>query len=262
MIQSSQPSPPPTWPFIAPLAIFLLLGMLNPEISNLSLIDNPTQDPAITAMNQAALDASSTNAKRYLGVVGLQVLVVGSLLVLSRKNYLQHFPWRVSIWGPLTGIIGVVIWVALCELRLEQWLIDTCHLPLKLPQRVSFNPWERLPDQSWLAVFLCLRFSLLALVVPLAEELFLRGWFARWIHANDQWYEINLSHVGIMAQLAVIAYAVLAHPGEILASIAWFGLVNLLMSRTGRFWDCVAAHAVTNFLLGVYVVGWSAWYLW
>ncbi len=262
MIQSSQSSPPPAWPFIAPLAIFLLLGLLNPEISNLSLIDNPTQDPAIAAMNQAAIDASSSSSQRYLWVVGTQVLAVGTVLLICRKHHLEHFPWQISIWGPLTGVVGVVLWVVLCELRLEQSLIDTLHLPIKLPQRVSFNPWERLPNQNWLVIFLGLRFCLLAVIVPIAEELLLRGWFARWVQANDQWYEIGLRQIGILAQSAVLGYAVLAHPGEAFAAIVWFGLVNLLMVRTGRFWDCVLAHAVTNLLLGVYVVGWSAWYLW
>jgi len=34
------------------------------------------------------------------------------------------------------------------------------------------------------------------------------------------------------------------------------------MVRTRNFWDCVAAHAVTNLLLGVYIVAAGQWTLW
>jgi hypothetical protein len=50
--------------------------------------------------------------------------------------------------------------------------------------------------------------------------------------------------------------------GEIFAAAAWFSLVTWLMIRTRNIWDCVAAHAVTNFLLGVYVVTQGQWQLW
>jgi hypothetical protein len=38
-------------------------------------------------------------------------------------------------------------------------------------------------------------------------------------------------------------------------------MVTWLMMRTRSLWDCVAAHAVTNLLLGVYVVLRSDWQL-
>jgi uncharacterized protein len=55
----------------------------------------------------------------------------------------------------------------------------------------------------------------------------------------------------------------LMHPAELLAAAVWFTLVTWLMLRTKNIWDCVVAHAVTNFLLGVYVVfmGGDAWRL-
>ena len=49
---------------------------------------------------------------------------------------------------------------------------------------------------------------------------------------------------------------------EALAAIAWFSLVTWLVNRTGKFWDAVVAHAVTNLLLGIYVCTYSQWQLW
>jgi membrane protease YdiL (CAAX protease family) len=54
---------------------------------------------------------------------------------------------------------------------------------------------------------------------------------------------------------------VIYHP-EKLAALVWFSLVTWLMWRTRNIWDCVAAHAVTNLLLGIYVVTQHQWQLW
>jgi membrane protease YdiL (CAAX protease family) len=38
-------------------------------------------------------------------------------------------------------------------------------------------------------------------------------------------------------------------------------MVTWLMVKTRNIWDCVVAHAVTNLLLGVYVVATGQWQL-
>ncbi len=38
-------------------------------------------------------------------------------------------------------------------------------------------------------------------------------------------------------------------------------MITWLMLRTRNIWDCVAAHAITNLILGVYVVASGAWRL-
>ncbi len=54
-------------------------------------------------------------------------------------------------------------------------------------------------------------------------------------------------------------FPMLIHPAELLAAAVWFSMVTWLMVRTRNVWDCVAAHAVTNLLLGVYVVTSGEW---
>jgi hypothetical protein len=51
------------------------------------------------------------------------------------------------------------------------------------------------------------------------------------------------------------------HPQEALAAAVWFSAITWLMLRTRNIWDCVAAHAVTNLLLGLYVVVTGNWWL-
>ena len=58
-----------------------------------------------------------------------------------------------------------------------------------------------------------------------------------------------------------VAFAA-AHP-EILAALVWGAAVSALLYRTKNLWACIAAHAVTNALLGLYIlVDGAAWRLW
>jgi hypothetical protein len=68
-----------------------------------------------------------------------------------------------------------------------------------------------------------------------------------------------------VTSLAVVvgtAVPMLMHPAEMVAAAVWFSLVTWLMVRTKNIWDCVAAHAVTNLLLGIFVVTYGQWQLW
>ena len=72
----------------------------------------------------------------------------------------------------------------------------------------------------------------------------------------------------VPAVLVGVGVPVLYHrPGESLAVVAWFSLVTWLMAKTRNIWDCVAAHALTNLVLGSYVLaaghwGYPQWWLW
>ena len=50
------------------------------------------------------------------------------------------------------------------------------------------------------------------------------------------------------------------HPAELFAAAVWFTLLTWLMFKTRNIWDCIAAHATTNLLLGTYVVASGDWY--
>jgi membrane protease YdiL (CAAX protease family) len=49
--------------------------------------------------------------------------------------------------------------------------------------------------------------------------------------------------------------------GEMLAAAVWFSMITCLMVYTRNIWDCIVAHAVTNLLLGIYVVNSGDWHL-
>ena len=66
---------------------------------------------------------------------------------------------------------------------------------------------------------------------------------------------IGLSGEGFFLGIAVAAY-------EWLAAVAYGLLTDQLLRRTKSVGACVVMHAVTNLLLGVYVVVTKSWHLW
>jgi CAAX prenyl protease-like protein len=175
-----------------------------------------------------------------------------------------RFPFRVSPLAIVVGVMGVVLWVWICSWQLERKLLEPIGLAklLGLGDRPAYNPLEQLADSpTWAYTFLAIRFLGLALVVPIIEEFFLRGFLMRFVIA-EQWWKWPFGHITPQAAVLGTVFPMLMHPGELLAAGVWFSLVTLLMVRTKNIWDCVAAHAVTNLLLGIYVVTYGQWQLW
>jgi len=216
--------------------------------------------------NETVVQAATSETWQYLGLLGLQILFAVCLVVYFRKVYQAAFPFKISLWSFVVGAIGVVLWVVLAELGIERSIAERLGLA-DSSARPSFNPWT-INDSLGRALFLATRFTVLVGVVPIVEELFLRGWVVKWIEepnfgmTNEPIYPISLKTLGTSALLSASVYGVLTHPLEAIAAFAWFGMVTLLARRTGSVWDCIVAHAVTNGLLGVYVVWWQQWHLW
>jgi hypothetical protein len=143
----------------------------------------------------------------------------------------------VSALAIAVGTVGVVLWIALCQLQLERAVFGAIGLEgfLDLGSRPAYNPLEQLAAKPvWAYVFLSIRFLGLAVIVPIIEEFFLRGFMMR-IVVREHWWEVPF---GELTPLAVV------------------------VGTAVPIWDCVAAHAVTNLLLGIYVVTQKQWQLW
>ena len=176
----------------------------------------------------------------------------------------RTFPFRISPLSIVVGVVGVVVWIALCQLQLEARLLTLLRLDwlVDVGERSAFNPLEYLAaNPAWAYGFLAIRFLGLALVVPVIEEFFLRGFLMRMM-TSVNWWKKPFGQVDTAAIVAGTVVPMLMHPGELLAAMVWFSAVTWLMIRTRNIWDCVAAHLVTNLLLGIYVVTTGQWELW
>lgn len=98
------------------------------------------------------------------------------------------------------------------------------------------------------------------LMVPVMEELFWRSFLMRWVQ-HPAFEALDPQRVGLRAVVLSTFVFVLAHPLWLAATVAGLAYAWLYV-RTGRLWVPVIAHAVTNGLLGVWVVATGNWQFW
>jgi uncharacterized protein len=287
---SSDPSPP-HWPWVAPLLLFLCLGWLQDQLAPAP--EAPPGEGAVVAgdprqprapLNDdtppeaesgreaglaeppAEMATDTADGRSALPMFGwfyaLRVGLVAAVLVVGAPHVLRQFPWRLTLWGPLVGVLGVGIWIGICELNLEQrWLTWVGWPAADISGRSHFNPFAQGASATVIASVLVVRLLGMVVLVPLIEELFVRGWLIRLLQA-DRWWQVSLSAISGWRWLVPSLYGMLTHPGELVAAAVWFGLVTWLAKRTGSLWDCVVAHAVTNGLLAIFILQNEAWRYW
>jgi hypothetical protein len=253
-------------PYVLPLAVYLLTGSLG--------ADRPPADPPA---GEAATEVAAPEAPppvetprlahdrwwSYPSAYALQFVATLAVVVLVWPVY-RHIPWRVGGQALAVGLAGGVLWILICRAGWEARCWSAVGLTdwAASMARPAFNPWAALGDTPLLlGSFLTLRFAGLVLLVPLIEEFFLRGFLMRFVQ-HERWWSIPWGSVTWGAAAAATAYGVLAHPAEPIAAALWFSLITWLYVRTRHLADCVVAHAVTNGVLGVYVLIWQDWRLW
>ncbi|MEX0585043.1 MAG: CAAX prenyl protease-related protein [Pirellulales bacterium] len=174
------------------------------------------------------------------------------------------FPLRVTPLSLLVGVVGAAVWIGLCQLDWEERLLPAVGLQwlLDATARTDYDPFAHLGSNSpWLYAFLAFRLVGLALVVPVMEEFFLRGFVMR-IVASSDWEKLPIGPMPIAGLVAGTLVPVMMHPAsEALAAIVWFSGVTWWMIRTRSIWDCIVVHAVTNLGLGIYVFATGDWRL-
>ena len=272
----NQPHPgrPGTSPwvvFLLPFVLFMVFTQFEPKPPPADAYQWAGSDETPGGEESAAADELYRQSPAYRSytrnypLVYTAKIVVVTLAVLWVLPGYRSLPWRVSWLGPAVGAVGIVVWVVLCQWDLEAKLLGPVGLGSffeSAGQRSAFNPLSDLGETpAWAWGFLVIRFFGLAVVVPVIEEVFLRGFLMRYV-VNDRWWEVPFATATRAAVIVGSAAPMLMHPAELLAAFVWFSMVTWLMLRTKSIGDCVAAHAVTNLLLGFYVLSTGHWELW
>ena len=182
---------------------------------------------------------------------GLSTLLVGGLLLWWRREYgeLTRQNW------PTAGELGLAIGVGLAVFGL--WIV------LDAPWMVIGAPTNFLPldaNGALLWPLVAVRWIGATLVVPVMEELFWRSFLMRWVQ-SPVFETVDPRRVGVKAIVLSTFVFVLAHTLWLAAAVA--GLAYALLYRqTGKLWVAVIAHAVTNGVLGIWVVRTGNWSFW
>jgi hypothetical protein len=138
-------------------------------------------------------------------------------------------------------------------LGLEAWCASAPAAP---------NPWNPHrqfgPGTAW--VFIMVRLVGSSLVVPPLEEVFYRSFLYRYI-ARPDFETLPLKYFAWPSLLLTAAVFGLSHY-EWLPGILCGLLYQALVLRHNRLGDAMTAHAITNFLLGLWIVWKGAWHFW
>lgn len=194
------------------------------------------------------------------------VLLLG-LLYWSRRYYPAWSSQGLGI-GLIFGVLGGVLWIILCTWNLEQDVLPALFTSLNLPSladwlkpgtRVGYHPFAELsPAGAWM--FTGIRFVGLVLVVPLMEELFWRGFLNRFL-IDENWQQVPWGRITPLS-LGIVTVAFVAVHAEWTAALAWGLGIGFVYWYTRNLWACIIAHAVSNAVLGCYILAYQQWHLW
>jgi CAAX prenyl protease-like protein len=181
---------------------------------------------------------------------GVRVLLALVALVALWRHYTEltdPSAARVTDWALSLGV-GAAVFALWIHLDFK---------PVALTSSGGFDPYTGVDlDLGLLAV----RLAGATLIVPVMEELFWRSFILRWLH-HPRFLSVDPTAVGLRALIISSALFATEHRlwfAGLLAGLAY----GWLFQRSGNLWVPVVAHAVTNGLLGVYVVATGTWSFW
>ena len=162
-------------------------------------------------------------------------------LTWSKKLDINHV-----LIAVFAGLLVFVLWISLNQ----DWMM--------FGKSAGYDPRMANGELNhWMVI---IRLAGAALVVPVMEELFWRSFIMRWLDAADF---IQVSPINVTVRALFISSLVFAieHTFWLAGLVA--GLVyGLLYIRTQNLWVAIIAHAVTNAMLGLWVLYTGRWNYW
>lgn len=204
--------------------------------------------PFLLFAGMTALQGKFGEASRYWVYFVKTLLGLGMLALVYRS--IPETKWRFSIEAVAVGILVFAIWV----------FLDPFYPKLGGAQ-TPWNPHAQFGANSSLAFFFVVaRILGSTFVVPPLEEVFYRSFLYRYMVKVD-FASVPFSFFAGTPFLVVSIVFGVAH-FEWLAGILCGFLYLGLMIRKNRLGDSITAHAITNCLLGLWIVWKGAWHFW
>jgi CAAX prenyl protease-like protein len=189
------------------------------------------------------------NAHDLRWLYAVKISAVMLMLIIFCRHYTELRDARLGIGAAVvalvTGALVLVLWVSLNA----DWMI--------IGSPDGFNPTTG-GRIDWLMV--AVRIFGAALVVPVMEELFWRSFLMRWIDAAD-FEKVKPAVVSLKAFVVTVLLFGFEH-NQWLAGIVAGAAYGALYVRHRTLWSPILAHALTNGLLGVWIVYTGNWTYW
>ena len=180
-------------------------------------------------------------------------MLLGLWCIWEMRALVPEMRWAVSWEAVAVGILVFVIWVGLDPFYPK--------LELLFAKGEPWNPFTQFGHASvegWF--FVGVRTLGSALIVPPIEETFFRSFLYRYfVRLDFTTMPFNRLHwLSLIVTCLMFGLVHYQWVAGFLCGLAFQGLVL----RKNRLGDAMTAHAITNFLLGVWVVWKNDWIFW
>ncbi len=186
-----------------------------------------------------------------LAVYPLQTLACAAYLWCARRGVAWDWAWRPCLLGALCGLVGIGLWLVP---YFAQWV----------PAEGGFCPEAVFGAGSAATIAeYALRFARAALVVPLVEELFWRGFLMRWCVNRDFPQEVPVgTHSWLGYGVTTLAFMLIHTPQDYAGAVLYGSIAYWLTVKTKRLTPAIAMHAVANLAMGICAVSCDLPHLW
>jgi CAAX prenyl protease-like protein len=176
--------------------------------------------------------------------------IAGAWLVWEMRPLVSEMRWAFSWEAIVIGVVIFAVWVGL----------DPFY-PKFSSKGATGNPNDIFGQDSPLAwFFIAVHILGMTFVVPPLEEVFYRSFLYRYL-ASQNFLSVPLNKFLSWPFFATAFVFGFSH-NEWLAGILCGAAYQWLVLRKNRLGDAMTAHAITNFLLGVWIVWKGAWHFW
>jgi CAAX prenyl protease-like protein len=213
--------------------------------------------PLLSLLLLTGLQNAIGGAGKYW--VYLLKIIVSGWLIWHFRREIAELQWKFT-WEAATVGIGVfVLWAGLAP-ALSAIGINSSWIVMKPAGTAEWRP-PMFFESAFLAwFFIVVRIIGSTVVVPPIEEVFFRSLVYRYVAKPD----FQIVPVGQFLWMPFIITSILfgfEHREWLAGVLCGFAYQGLVCWKK-RLGDAVTAHAITNFLLGLWVVHRNAWHFW
>lgn len=178
-----------------------------------------------------------------------QTVICGALLLWFWREYEFRAARRI-VFAAAIALLVFALWIA------PQEFLGFA------PRLVGFNPEtvSGQPAASWTTIIF--RFLRLVVIVPLVEEIFWRGFLLRYF-VSEKFHLVPFGTFSWLSFAVVTVGFGFAHKRtDWIAALIAGAAYNFVAYRTKSLTSCVLAHAITNLLLGLWIMKTGQWGFW
>lgn len=225
-------------------------------------------------------DAGARTARTARTLEWVGPFAVFALWLLADKYIPIANPWRELVRDTVLAAAIVVFsrrllpttaphWIGSVALGLAvcaMWIAPDALIPgwrahWLFQNAVTGRVTTSIPPGELTPLMLALRASRAALLVPVIEELFWRGWLPRWLQ-SARFERIPLGQYTRLAFWATAVLFAAEHGPYWEVGLACGIIYNWWMRRTRSLGDLMLTHGVTNLALSAYVISSRSWGYW